>query len=148
MGKQRKVNRVSLEWVDDRLFHLGEEEAYSGQYTYYHDNGERAEQSQVRNGLLHGDMSIWNEEGIKICEAEYQDGIKHGKVTLSYDNGQKKSEFCLNQGKREGKLLMWYENGNKKFEARYKEDREISGLDYERIVRRVKEQAENFWKRF
>ncbi len=28
------------------------------------------------------------------------------------------------------------------------EDREISGLDYERIVRRVKEQAENFWKRF
>ena len=28
------------------------------------------------------------------------------------------------------------------------ENREISGLDYERIVRRVKEQAENFWKRF
>jgi len=28
------------------------------------------------------------------------------------------------------------------------EDREISGLDYERIVRRVKEQAEDFWKRF
>ncbi|MDD5015974.1 MAG: putative aminohydrolase SsnA [Atribacterota bacterium] len=28
------------------------------------------------------------------------------------------------------------------------EDREISGLDYERITRRVKEQAEDFWKRF
>ncbi|MBA7554592.1 hypothetical protein ES705_47218 [subsurface metagenome] len=28
------------------------------------------------------------------------------------------------------------------------EDREISGLDYERIIRRVKEQAEDFWKRF
>ena len=28
------------------------------------------------------------------------------------------------------------------------EDREISGLDYERIVRRVKDQAEDFWKRF
>jgi len=28
------------------------------------------------------------------------------------------------------------------------EGREISGLDYERIVRRVREQAENFWKRF
>lgn len=28
------------------------------------------------------------------------------------------------------------------------EDREISGLDYERITRRVKEQANDFWKRF
>ncbi len=28
------------------------------------------------------------------------------------------------------------------------EDWEISGLDYERIVRRVKDQAEDFWKRF
>jgi len=28
------------------------------------------------------------------------------------------------------------------------EDRGISGLDYERITRRVKEQANNFWKRF
>jgi putative selenium metabolism protein SsnA len=28
------------------------------------------------------------------------------------------------------------------------EDREISGLDYERISRRVKEQANDFWKRF
>jgi len=28
------------------------------------------------------------------------------------------------------------------------EDREISGLDYQRITRRVKEQAEDFWKRF
>lgn len=28
------------------------------------------------------------------------------------------------------------------------EDKEISGLDYQRIARRVKEQAEDFWKRF
>jgi hypothetical protein len=28
------------------------------------------------------------------------------------------------------------------------EDREISGLDYERITRRVREQAEDFWTRF
>jgi len=28
------------------------------------------------------------------------------------------------------------------------EDREISGLDYERIIRRVKEQAKDFWRRF
>jgi hypothetical protein len=28
------------------------------------------------------------------------------------------------------------------------EDREISSVDYERIIRRVKEQAEDFWTRF
>ena len=94
----RKVNRVSLERREDLLYHLGESAAFSGQYTYYHDNGERAEQAQVKNGLLHGELSIWNEEGVQVCEAEYQEGIKHGKVTLWYDNGVKKSEFFLKQG--------------------------------------------------
>ena len=70
MSKMRKVNRINLERKDDNLlYHLGEEEPFTGQYTFYHDNGERAEQAQVKNGQLHGGLSIWNEEGIMaaIC---------------------------------------------------------------------------------
>jgi len=51
--KLRKVNRVSLDWHEERLYHEGEAEPFTGQYTYYHDNGEHAEQSQVKNRYVY-----------------------------------------------------------------------------------------------
>jgi len=52
----RKVNRIILERKDDRLYYIGEDKPFTGQYTFYHDNGERAEQAQVKDGLLHADF--------------------------------------------------------------------------------------------
>jgi antitoxin component YwqK of YwqJK toxin-antitoxin module len=64
----RKVNKISLERKDDLLYFIGEEQPFTGQYTYYHDNGERAEQAQVKDGLLHGNLSIWKPNGEYIPE--------------------------------------------------------------------------------
>ncbi len=62
--------------------------------------------------------------------------VKHADISLNSEISviKKLSKFAIEFNTTHKIILM--------------EDREISGLDYERIVRRVKEQAENFWKRF
>ena len=91
-----------------------------------YNNGQKALESNYKDGKPHGLQSVWYENGQKSSEFTVKDGKPHGLMTSWYENGQKKSENPWKDGYKDGLDTWWFENGQKRLEHTYKDGELIS----------------------
>lgn len=105
----------------------------------WHENGNKAEESEYLNCKAHGNRKMWDKDGKlyfenqlleagksleiewfangnKKSEVPYKDGQQFGKVRRWYPNGNKEEEVMMRDTRVHGLYRSWYENGNKKME--------------------------------
>ncbi|MFL2912112.1 MAG: toxin-antitoxin system YwqK family antitoxin [Opitutales bacterium] len=76
----------------------------------------------LHNGLF----TSWHENGQKEEEVNYKEGKEDGLFTSWHENGQKWSEENYKDGKEDGLQLWWYENGQKDGEEKWKDGKRMS----------------------
>ena len=91
----------------------------SGEWIYWHENGQKKGRGDYCDGKLHGKWTFWHENGQKDQEGSYSDGKRCGKWTYCYENGQKEAELEYHNGKLNGKITYWHKNGKKQVESEY-----------------------------
>lgn len=93
-----------------------------GLWTFWHDNGQKSEEGEYKDGERSGDWMYWRENGKKLKEGKFTNGKETGVWTYWYENGRKDFEGENRHGKRFGVWTFWHENGRKREEGRYEAD--------------------------
>jgi hypothetical protein len=94
---------------------------YNGLGTHYFDNGQKSYEQHYVNGVADGRDMGWYEEGQKMYVGQYRNGKHDGKWTHWYSNGEMLSECNYKDGEYDGLFAGWYENGQMRFEMNYKD---------------------------
>jgi antitoxin component YwqK of YwqJK toxin-antitoxin module len=92
---------------------LYQEDAFSGWYGQWDDNGTLRNLRRFSNGKLDGAILSWRKNGDKFHQGKYKEGKKHGTFTYWSKSLTCIREQNFNQGKLDGICTAWYENGNK-----------------------------------
>jgi len=124
------VNAEELEERDGIAYLKGSDAPYTGKYFFFHYNGQKREEGNLKQGKQDGLQTEWYENGQKKEEGIWKNGKQDVLQTRWYENGQKKNEANIKYGKLDGLWSEWYENGQKKVETNYK-DGKIDGLGVE-----------------
>jgi hypothetical protein len=115
---------------------------YSGRWTVFYVNGEKADECDYRDGKPDGLETGYYSDGRKWYETKFVDGKPVGTGNTWYPNGDKETETTYGDdtkttrswhqncklrsiieyrdGKREGTLLSWFANGQKEREVQYR----------------------------
>ena len=121
-------------WV---TWHVNGQKAVETQYrngqqegteTSYYDDGRKSYQYHYKAGHLDGSYSGWYQNGKKIDEGQYKDGERDGTCRHWYENGQLNTQATYKNGNQEGSDTTWWENGQKQYEVHY-QDGKKHGLD-------------------
>ena len=118
-GAEKVVETSKLVNVDGLMYEWQAEEPFTGTAVFYHPNGQKAEETEYRDGKKNGKYILWFENGQKQIESEYLDGAEQGKTTIWHENGQKMVENNWRNGERQGKSIMWSEDGQILSEEEY-----------------------------
>jgi antitoxin component YwqK of YwqJK toxin-antitoxin module len=100
---------------------------YTGPWTLWFVNGQKAEDSQYREGKYDGVHSTYYENGQKRFEGHYKNGRSDGPFGFWYPDGQKRTEGQWRNGARDGTVTQWHPNGVKESELNYGNGR-LEGL--------------------
>ena len=92
---------------------LFNEEAFSGWYGQWDDNGTLRNLRRFSNGKLHGSIFSWRKNGAKFHQGKYKEGKKHGVFSYWSKSLKCTKEQFFNEGKLDGICTTWYENGHK-----------------------------------
>jgi antitoxin component YwqK of YwqJK toxin-antitoxin module len=143
----RVIEKEQIQVRDDGLrYEVGVADPYTGTVVEYYSNGQKLEEYNYVNGVLHGVGTHWFEDGQKASEGNYVNGWLHGVVTEWDFNGQKRRETPYVNGKAEGVATYWDESGQKLFEKCFRDDREDKGwqqgvfFDYNEVKDRPERQ--------
>jgi len=90
-----------------------------GKMTLYYSNGNAQEQREYNEGKKHGTWINWSEEGVKTAEAAYKNDIKDGDWYIWDNMGTLLYEMHYTLGKRSGVWRKWDENGKLDMEREY-----------------------------
>ena len=122
-----------------------------GIYKAYDDQGNLMEESQYKDGVLHGERKIFDkgvlysietrvkdeyegpyksyyENGQINMEGDYSDGAMNGPWKRYYPSGQLMEIVELVNNNENGPFVEYYENGNLKAEGNYKDGDNEHGL--------------------
>ncbi len=61
---------------------------YDGEYKEWYENGQLKTQTFYKNGYIDGKLEQWSVKGLINKIAQYKNGLKEGKFMSFYDNGQ------------------------------------------------------------
>lgn len=122
LSKFRKIGRD---------FYLkGETLPYTGVIVDYYENGQLREESNIGNGLRHGETVTYYENGQKESVVNYYAYMRHGKAVTYYENGNIKSMVGYKNDKPQGEWVLYYENGQIKSKGVYTDGILSSGVSY------------------
>jgi antitoxin component YwqK of YwqJK toxin-antitoxin module len=161
-----KTERLVARYSDDSLVNAGAyrefyedgqvfvEGQYSegnatGEWTYYHPNGEVAKKVNFVAGQPDGVVELFRADGTKeairefadgrragtwktfgdsgeqqLTEEVYVDGKAEGVWQTWYDDGQQRQQIAFKAGKREGLSIEWDKDGIKRAEVNFKENKQ------------------------
>ena len=97
-----------------------------GPATVWHENGQKKEEGNFKDGKRDGPATKWYENGQKMYEVNFKDDKLDGRMTWWHTNEQKYEEKNWKDGKRDGLWTEWYYNGQKKLERSYKDGKLMS----------------------
>ncbi len=89
-------------------------------------NGKVRVLEQFKDGKAHGPYTYWWENGKKAEQKYNLVGRVHGLWISWYENGQKQLQQTVRFGKIEGPASRWYKNGAKKDDSVYADGKIIS----------------------
>jgi hypothetical protein len=92
---------------------------FSGTWTTWHVNGQKARAAEYQNGKLDGTDISYHDNGAKSEEQHYADGVQEGTYNGWYSDGKPHFTTQHRGGKQDGPCTWWYENGNKQWETNY-----------------------------
>ena len=75
----------------------GRIEYYYGSHEDAFDSGDLQMIAHYKNGILEGDVQIWNNEGELYCEGQFVNNKKSGNWKFYHKNGMLKEEGVYNQ---------------------------------------------------
>ncbi|WP_235297832.1 toxin-antitoxin system YwqK family antitoxin [Portibacter marinus] len=92
-------------------FYLNQDSLRFGTYTSFNEQGAVFEESQYKNGELHGIRKIYYPDGAVEIEENYKKGRMEGPYLTYYKNGQVNLEAQYVDGKMEGTVKRYYDSG-------------------------------------
>ena len=119
-------NRISLNEVTDKdgvIYSING--PYTGEVFSEYDNGQLAEESSYKNGILDGISSSWYQNGKLKTERNYINGLENGIYRAWYLNGQLEKEWNSIHGNRNGINRHFLENGLIKKESQWRNSKAI-----------------------
>lgn len=78
----------------------------------YHPDGTLELEYSMKNGVLHGQYTLYYTNGRKEITVNYIDGLANGLYAAFYYKGTKKEETQYKNGKKEGASFLYDEFGN------------------------------------
>jgi hypothetical protein len=93
---------------------------YDGTYTSYHDNGRKHVEQHYIDGVCSGTDRGWYADGARSYEGKYVDGKQDGRWTHWTEDGRLKSRYEMKAGEYHGINTSWHENGQKHYENTYR----------------------------
>ena len=95
-----------------------------GLHTKWYDNGQKEKEANFKDDKNDGLFTFWYKNGQNIEEVNWKDGKEDGLTTFWHENGQKHLEINYKDGKQDGLFAEWYENGQKKGEGNFKDGKQ------------------------
>ena len=117
------VNAEKLEEREGLAYVKGSDAPYTGKVFALYENGQKAAESNLKDGKLDGLMLQWYENGQKKHKINFKDGTIEGLYVEWYKNGQKATEANQKDGKHDGLNVEWHENGQKSYEGNFSDGR-------------------------
>lgn len=91
-----------------------------GEWTYWHDNGQRAQQGRYRGeGRKDGRWRRWSRSGHLISDGYYRMGEKSGDWSYFYPHGSPSMRGPYVLGERHGRWTHWHPGGARAAEGPY-----------------------------
>lgn len=84
---------------------------YHGEYKTYYENGEVQTMGYFENGVLQGEVRLYDANGILQSSRNYQDGQPYGEVQIFHPDGKPSQIFHINNGLIEGDVITYDERG-------------------------------------
>jgi len=94
----------------------------------YDDDGNKSHEQQYANDQFNGYYLTWHKNGQKHCSGQFSNGKKDGTWTWWSANGSKVGETSFKDDVFDGPDLSWFEDGKHQYEATYK-DGKLVGLE-------------------
>lgn len=79
----------------------------SGKVLRWHENGERMQRGQLRDGKRIGDWWRWHDNGEAASRTTFRDGTAHGRALRWHSSGKRASELRWLAGKQDGEQRLW-----------------------------------------
>ena len=92
-------------------YYVNKDSLRFGTYTSYGVNGSVFEESQYKNGELHGLRKIFLESGEVEIEENYDKGVMNGPYITYYKNGEVNLEAEYIEGQMEGMVKRYFDTG-------------------------------------
>ncbi len=89
---------------------------FTGTWTTYHINGQKAREAEYKNGKRNGAVTVYHDNGRKAYEQHYVDDVCTGTDCGWYPSGVRSYEGNYANGKRDGVWVHWSEDG--RFQSR------------------------------
>ncbi len=102
--------------AQEAVFDFGKEE---GPWTWWYENGQKGVEGVYKNGKKEGTWTWWQANGQKAMEGAFKNGLEDGLWILWHENGQKEQEGAYRAGKEEGVWTAWYEDGKQRLEGAF-----------------------------
>jgi RNA polymerase sigma factor (sigma-70 family) len=88
---------------------------FTGVWTTWWVNGEKALESELKAGVREGRLLTWHKNSQKAIEGRYQSGMLDGLWRKWHENGQIETELVFRSGKlADGTYAEWHPNGQRK----------------------------------
>jgi hypothetical protein len=96
-----------------------EDGKYHGTFIAYYDNGRMTYEQHYVNGICSGADRGWYADGAKSYEGQYVDGKQDGTWTHWNQDGRLQTRREMRAGENHGVSTTWHENGQKVYETSY-----------------------------
>lgn len=94
-----------------------------GQWKYYYKGNKLEAFENFENGVLSGEMKVFNKEGVEILKTTYHNGLLNGKFISYYSKDMVNTATNFSYGKLNGSIKVFTEDGTLLIEGKYTEDR-------------------------
>lgn len=92
---------------------------YDGTFTSFHDNGRKSVEQHYVDGTCSGTDCGWYVDGAPAYEGNYVNGKQDGMWTHWSEDGRLQSRYTMRAGKYHGTHSAWHESGQKQYESTY-----------------------------
>ncbi len=117
---------AGLEKRDGLLFESQSTSPFTGQHSWFYDNGRIAGQVTIRDGVEDGPYTTWHPDGPKDTEQHYKNGKLNGPKIIWYNNGRKSSQDQYKDDLRHGLMTLWEPDGTVFAQICYQDDEMIN----------------------
>lgn len=119
ISAQRVVNSDKIEYRNEIMYVIGEEEPFTGVVNAYYKSGKLDSVYPIKNGLQDGVTKLYYETGELQAEYPFVNGLIDGIVKEYYKNGKIDVESTYIDNIQEGMTRWYYETGELEAEFPY-----------------------------